>query len=206
MEKGIVLPSFYLAPIAYYSHILQTDGEILLEKHEHFPKQTYRNRTSIHSPNGRLDLTIPVQKAKDQGRTQMKDVRISNAGDWQRQHWMTIQTSYRRSAYFEFYEDDFVKFYNRKFNFLLDFNLESNKLILNLLKIKVDFSFTEVYIKSYPDLLDLREVLHPKVELPANKPYFQVFEPKNGFIPNLSIVDLLFNQGPQSKNYLQLFP
>ena len=202
MEKGIVLPSFYLAPIAYYSHILQADGEILLEKHEHFPKQTYRNRTSIHSPNGRLDLTIPIQKTKDQRRTQMKDVQISNADDWQRQHWMTLETSYRRSAYFEFYEDDFVKFYNREFTFLFDFNQEFNELILKLLKIKTDFFFTEVYRKSYPDLLDLRDTINPKKELPANKPYFQVFEPKNGFIPNLSIVDLLFNQGPQSKNYL----
>lgn len=202
MEKGIVLPSFYLAPIAYYSHILQTDGEILLEKYEHFPKQTYRNRTSIYSPNGRLDLTIPVQKKKDQKRTQTKDVKISNAYDWQRQHWMTIQTSYRRSAYFEFYEDDFVKFYNQEFAFLFDFNQEFNELILRLLKIKVNFCFTEAYEKNYPDLLDLRDAINPKKECSANKTYFQVFEPKNGFIPNLSIVDLLFNQGPQSKIYL----
>lgn len=202
MEKGIVLPSFYLAPIAYYSHILKADGEIILEKHEHFPKQTYRNRTSIHSPNGRLDLTVPIQKTKDQRRTQMNEVRISNADAWQRQHWMTIQTSYRRSAYFEFYEDDFVKFYNQEFTFLFDFNQKFSEMILRLLKIKAEFSFTEVYRKSYPGLLDLRDAINPKKELLANKPYFQVFEPKNGFIPNLSIVDLLFNQGPQSKHYL----
>ncbi len=202
MEKGIVLPSFYLAPIAYYSHILQTDKEILLEKYEHFPKQTYRNRTSIHSPNGKLDLTIPIQKSKDQSRTPMKDVQISNADDWQRQHWMTIQTAYRRSAYFEFYEDDFIKFYNQKFSYLFDFNQELNQLILKLLKVKVDFSFTDEYKEKYPDLLDLRLHIHPKKQLPINKPYFQVFEPRNGYIPHLSIVDLLFNQGPQSKSYL----
>lgn len=202
MEKGIVLPSFYLAPIAYYRHILQTDGEILLEKHEHFPKQTYRNRATIHSPNGKLNLTIPVQKRKDQLRTQMKDVQISNADDWQRQHWMTLETSYRRSAYFEFYEDDFVEFYTKKFTFLFDFNQELNELILRLLKTKKTLSFTEVYKKNYPEVLDLRDVIDPKKELPANKPYFQVFEPKNGFIPNLSIIDLLFNQGPHSKTYL----
>src|SRR5690606_31569825 len=128
MEKGIVLPSFYLAPIAYYSHILKTEGEILLEKHEHFPKQTYRNRASIHSPNGRLDLTVPIQKLKNRRRTQMKDVQISNADAWQRRHWMTLQTSYRRSAFFEYYEDDFVKFYNKEFNYLFDFNQEVNEL------------------------------------------------------------------------------
>lgn len=202
MEKGIVLPSFYLAPIAYYSHILKTEGEILLEKHEHFPKQTYRNRASIHSPNGRLDLTVPIQKLKNRRRTQMKDVQISNADAWQRRHWMTLQTSYRRSAFFEYYEDDFVKFYNKEFNYLFDFNQEANELIISLLKIKVEFSFTEEYAKSYPDLLDLRDAIHPKKGLLLNKPYFQVFELANDFIPNLSIVDLLFNQGPQSKNYL----
>lgn len=202
MEKGIVLPSFYLAPIAYYSHIMQTGGEILLEMHEHFPKQTYRNRTSIHSPNGQLDLTIPIQKVKEKRRTAMKDVKISNADDWQRQHWMTMQTCYRRSAYFEFYEDYFVEFYKQKFTFLFDFNQEVNQLVMSLLKIDKGFTCTENYQGAYPDFLDLRDVIHPKKELIFNKPYFQVFEPKNGFIPNLSIVDLLFNQGPQSKNYL----
>jgi hypothetical protein len=202
MEKGIVLPSFYLAPVAYYSHILRSDVDVLMEKHEHFPKQTYRNRTSIHSPNGKLDLTIPIQKAKDQRRTQMKDVQISNADDWQRQHWMTLQTSYRRSAYFEFYEDDFVKFYKQKFIYLFDFNQELHEMILRLLKIKTNSSFTEDYHKKYIGFLDLRNTFNPKTELPVNKPYFQVFEPKNGFISNLSIVDLLFNQGPQSRNYL----
>jgi hypothetical protein len=202
MEKGIVLPSFYLAPIAYYSHILQSDGDILMEKYENFPKQTYRNRASIHSPNGQLDLTIPIQKAKDQRRTQMKDVQISNADDWQRQHWMTLQTSYRRSAYFEFYEDDFVVFYKQKFTYLFDFNQGLHEMILKLLKLKADFSFTEDYQKNHTGFVDLRDAFHPKKKLPENKRYFQVFEPKNDFIPNLSIVDLLFNQGPQSKDYL----
>jgi hypothetical protein len=202
MEKGIVLPSFYLAPIAYYSHILQAGGEVLIEKHEHFPKQTYRNRASIHSPNGQLDLTIPIQKAKDQRRTQMKDVQISNADDWQRQHWMTLQTSYRRSAYFEFYEDDFEKFYSQKFIFLFDFNQELHEMVLGLLKIKTNISSTSDYREDYPGYLDLRGIIHPKKEQPVNRLYFQVFEPKNGFIPNLSIIDLLFNQGPQSKSYL----
>jgi hypothetical protein len=202
MENGIVLPSFYLAPIAYYSHILQTSGSILLEKHEHFPKQTYRNRTSIYSPNGRLDLTIPIRKAENKQRTKIKNLLISNVDNWQRQHWMTLQTSYRRSAYFEYYEDDFVEFFNKEFTFLFDFNQKLNELILRLLKIEIKFSFTETYKDSYPDLLDLREVIHPKNKMIPNKSYFQVFEPKSGFIPNLSIVDLLFNQGPQSKSFL----
>lgn len=202
MEKGILLPSFYLAPIAYYSHILQCEGEILLEKHEHFPKQTYRNRTSIHAANGLLDLTIPIKKTKGLPRSQMKDVQISYEDDWQRLHWMTLQSAYRRSAYFEFYEDDFVSFYKQEYPYLMDFNQGLNVLILRLLKINKSVVETQGYEEAYPDVLDLRTSIHPKKNIKTNVPYFQVFEPKNGFIPNLSIVDLLFNQGPESKRYL----
>ena len=202
MEKGIILPSLYLAPIAYYGHILQCDGEILLETHENFPKQTYRNRATIHAANGSFDLTVPIKKNRGEKRTLIKDVQISYDEDWQRMHWLTLQSAYRRSAYFEFYEDDFVEFYKNKYNLLLEFNQEFNSLILRLLKISREFSKTTEYLPAYSDLLDLRISFHKKENLASNTPYFQVFEPKNGFIPNLSIVDLLFNQGPHSKSYL----
>ncbi len=202
MEKGIILPSLYLAPIAYYGHILQCDGEILLETHENFPKQTYRNRATIHAANGSFDLTVPIKKNRGEKRTLIKDVQISYDEDWQRMHWLTLQSAYRRSAYFEFYEDDFVEFYKNKYNLLLEFNQEFNSLILRLLKISREFSKTTEYLPAYSDLLDLRTSFHKKENLASNTPYFQVFEPKNGFIPNLSIVDLLFNQGPHSKSYL----
>ena len=139
MEKGIILPSLYLAPIAYYGHILQCDGEILLETHENFPKQTYRNRATIHAANGSFDLTVPIKKNRGEKRTLIKDVQISYDEDWQRMHWLTLQSAYRRSAYFEFYEDDFVEFYKNKYNLLLEFNQEFNSLILRLLNQKKFF-------------------------------------------------------------------
>lgn len=203
MEKGIVLPSFYLAPIAYYAYLSHTWKEVLLEKYEHFPKQTYRNRASIHSPNGRLDMIIPILKSKGRSHTPMKDVRISSEADWQRQHWIALQTCYRRSAYFEYYEDGFARFYTEKFTFLLDFNERLNELILDLLGLDVQFSYTKDYNEEYSGFKDCRKCIHPKKAWPENPSYFQVFEPKNGFIPNLSVVDLLFSQGPRSKDYLR---
>ncbi|GAA4788703.1 WbqC family protein [Olivibacter ginsenosidimutans] len=176
--------------------------EVLIEKFEHFPKQTYRTRASIYSPNGILDLIIPVKKGS-RVHTVMKDVRISYESDWQRLHWMSIQTSYRRSAYFEFYEDDFAPFYHKKYDFLFDFNIALLEQCFQLLKVKKTFSFTSSYVEDYTDRIDFRNKIHPKhaTDFTAT-PYFQVFEPKHGFLPNLSIIDLLFNQGPNSLRFL----
>lgn len=204
MEKGIILPSFYLGPIAYYSSILHCDGEIQMERYENFPKQTYRNRVNIHSANGLMNLSIPVKKSMSTNRTIMKDVQISYDEDWQVIHWRTLQSAYRRSAYFEFYEDYFVDFYENKkqFKYLIDLNHNMHEILMQLLKIKRKTSFTDKYEGEKPGILDLRSSITPRSSLPLNKVYFQVFENKNGFIPNLSIVDLLFNQGPASKEYL----
>lgn len=205
MEKTDKLfPCFYLAPIAAVSEMLGADGdEILIEKFEHFPKQTYRNRASIYSPNGKLDLIIPVRRGA-KVHTVMKDVRISYESDWQRLHWMSLQTSYRRSAYFEFYEDDFAPFYEKKYEFLFDFNTDLTSMLLRLLKIRKALTFTTSYQDNDAGIHDFRNRIHPKQTYQAKefKPYFQVFEPKHGFLPNLSIVDLLFNQGPNSLNFL----
>jgi len=202
MEKGILLPALYLGPLEYFSKIKNQTTGIVIEKFEHFPKQTYRNRTSIHSPNGKLDLTIPVKKGSNL-HTLMKDVRISYDADWQRLHWRGLQTSYRSSSFFEFYEDDFAPFFHNKTEFLFDFNVELMELCLKLLKINTEIKYTAEYIEK-PDLEDLRASIHPKKKLQQflPKPYFQIFEERNGFIPNLSIIDLLFNQGPQSRQFL----
>src|SRR5690606_211031 len=129
MQKGILLPAFYLGPLEYFSKIKNQADMIYLEKFEHFPKQTYRNRASIHSPNGKLNLTIPVKKGAN-NHTLMKDVRISYDADWQRLHWRGLQTSYRSSSFFEFYEDDFAPFFHGKWEFLFDFTVELTELCL----------------------------------------------------------------------------
>jgi hypothetical protein len=202
MEKGALLPLFYLPPIEFFSQLLKHRDNLLVERFEHFPKQTYRNRASIHSPNGKLDLIIPVVKGANLHST-IKDVKISYDFKWQRQHLMSLQTAYRSSAYFEFYEDSFMPFYEKRWQFLFDYNEELLQLLLKSLKIDAGFSFTEEYFKTVEGYDDFRESIHPKQSCSTPvKPYFQVFEERNGFIENLSIVDLLFNQGPQSNSYL----
>ena len=196
------MPLFYLPPVIFFQQLLKYQNNLLIEKFENFPKQTYRNRASIHSPNGKLDLIIPVTKGSNL-HTTIKDVKISYNFNWQRVHLMSMQTSYRNSAYFEFYEDDFMPFYEKKWIFLLDYNEHLLNLLLKLFKINLSYSFTEQYENGVDGFEDFREIIHPKQIAEVKiKPYFQVFEERNGFINNLSIVDLLFNQGPQSIKFL----
>jgi len=203
MSNSIVLSANYLPPVSYFHVIAQQDSPIVIDGYEHFIKQTYRSRTAIGTASGTLDLIIPVQHGRRE-RVAMKDVRINADHDWQRLHWKSIQTAYRGSAYFEYYEDDFADFYDKKFDFLFDFNVQQLELVLKLLKLKPTVLFSDRYVAVENDTMDFRTLIHPKKPslYAAPKPYYQVFEERMGFMPNLSIVDLIFNQGPQSKNYL----
>ncbi len=201
MQKGAIFPLFYLPPIEYFSKLLENKNEVVIENAEHFVKQSYRNRASIHSPNGMLDLIVPVIKGS-KNHTKVKDVKISYDFNWQRLHLFSLQTSYRSSAYFEFYEDDLMPFFEKKWDFLFDYNEELLNLLLRFLKLNIPYTYTNDFEKEYADDLDFRSSIHPKRSAHNNvNTYFQVFEERNGFIPNLSVVDLLFNQGPQSNKY-----
>jgi hypothetical protein len=202
MEKGAVFPLFYLPNVEFFRNLQSFKNQtILLEKQEHYPKQTFRNRTSIAGPNGRLDLTVPIKKGSEK-HIVYKDIKISNEDNWQRIHWSSLETSYRSSAYFEFYEDAFVPFYQKKYDFLFDYNLELFDVVLKLIKLPVEYGVTASYEKSYENLVDLRMVTIPnKPTSYQNKKYYQVFEDKNGYLNNISILDLLFNQGPQATKY-----
>ena len=202
IEKGAVFPMFYLPPVEYFVQLNTYKPGIVIEREEHFPKQTYRNRANIYSPDGVLVLTVPVMRGS-KNHTKVKDVKISYEFNWQRLHWQSLQACYRRSAYFEYYEDELVAFYEKKFPFLFDYNEQLLQFILKSIKLKVELSYTEDYLPAYPGLADFRQNINPKTEAHFNqKPYFQVFEERKGFQKNLSIVDLLFNQGPHSANYL----
>lgn len=203
MSNSIILSANYLPPVSYFHAIQQSGGAIKIEQYEHFQKQTYRNRTKIGTANGILELFIPIMHGRKE-RVCMKEVRISADHDWQRLHWQSIQTAYRSSAYFEYYEEDFHAFYNKKFDFLFDYNMGQLELIMKSLKIKKSIELTDSYVKEYEDDLDFRDVIHPKKisVYPNPTPYYQLFEDRQGFMPDLSIIDLIFNQGPQSKNYL----
>jgi hypothetical protein len=203
IESGAVLPMCYLPPVELFVELNKYKPNVLIEREEHFPKQTYRNRASIYSPDGVLTLTVPVVKGS-KNHTIIRDVKISYDFKWQRAHWMGLQTCYRSSAYFEYYEDDFAPFYEKNFEYLFDYNQQLMELLIKLTKIKASLTYTETYEEAYSGLTDLRNTISPKIENESfqQKPYFQVFEDRHGFIKNLSIVDLLFNQGPQTLSYL----
>ncbi|TYR33362.1 WbqC family protein [Sphingobacterium phlebotomi] len=202
MESQLLLPAFYLPPVSYFHIIQQSEEPLLMERFEYYPKQTYRTRAKIATANGVLDLIVPILHGRKE-HVPIKDTRINYDFSWQRLHWLSIQSAYRRSAYFEYYEDDFARFYEQKYDFLFDFNIEQLQLLLKCIKIKRPIAFTETYTPRI-EPLDYRETIHPKKNslLEYPKPYYQVFEEKHGFLPDLSVVDLLFNQGPQSRNYL----
>lgn len=203
MHNRAIFPLFYLPPVSYFSALNAQNYEFLIEKEEHFPKQTFRNRMRVYSPNGPLDLFLPVIKGSKY-HTKVKDVRISYDFKWQRLHWLSLESCYRNSAYFEFYEDGLAPFYNKKYDFLFDFNMEMLEWVFKQMKKSPEIGFTTEYEKDITTELDFRNKLqfkNPELITPA-KPYYQVFEDRNGFLPNMSIVDLLFNQGPQVKHYL----
>src|ERR1700754_1888355 len=148
IEKGALLPMFYLPPVAYFTKLKSYRPDIVIEREKHFPKQTYRNRADIYSPDGKLSLVVPVIKGA-KNHTKIKDVRISYDFNWQRLHWMSLQACYRRSAYFEYYEDDFARFYEEKFDYLFDYSEQLLRMILGMIKLKADLSFTESYERDY---------------------------------------------------------
>lgn len=200
MQSSAIFPLFYLPPVSYFKELKRFGNEFLLEKEEHFPKQTFRNRATIYSPNGSLDLIVPVIRGA-KVHTKIKDVKISNDFNWQRLHWKSLESCYRNSAYFEYYEDEFARFYHQKFDSLFDYNLELLQWLFKQLKTTASFELTEEY-HEIPAELDFRSRTLFKKPEGEFKPYFQVFDDREGFKPNLSIADLLFNQGPQAKNYI----
>ena len=204
-----LLATAYLGPVQYYSKLLHYP-EIIIEQHENYPKQTYRNRCRILGGNGLLTLSIPVDKGSEL-KVKTKDVIITYAEDWQRMHWRTIISAYNNSPFFQYYEDDFAPFYQeQRWKYLIDFNLEIQEMVLDLLGISTEIKLSsDYYQEAAENILDLRETIHPKKQRQkpdlffSPEPYTQVFEDKFAFQPNLSIIDLLFNEGPESVEILK---
>lgn len=198
----LLLPVAYLPPVHYFAVMMQA-GEVWIEQHETYPKQTFRNRCEIYSANGKLALSIPVNKVYG-NHTQTKDVLLSAHQDWQAMHWRAIRSAYANSPYFLYYKDDIEPFFSKKFHRLLDFDLGLIRLLMDLTGIKKDIHLTKNYHANPPQQLDLRDGIHPKKPFTRFPPprYHQTFEEKFGFIPGLSMIDLLFNMGPDSINIL----
>ena len=204
MANVAIFSTTYLGPIQYYAKLIASEN-ILMERFEHYPKQTYRNRCLIYGANGRQILTIPVTKGQ-QLKTYTRDIQIDNSVNWKKIHFKAIESAYRCSPFYQFYIDDLTPFYEHKYEFLYDFNLDLMNTIFQLLDVKIQITGTDQYMKEVTDnCIDFRESIHPKLQIgPEFTPpvYRQVFEPKGGFLPNLSIIDLIFNTGPDAKKLL----
>ena len=188
----------YLPSVEYMSWVINQKKLYFLTS-GHYQKQTYRNRAEIYGPNGKLKLIIPV--TKNRGSKHQKDIEtmVNNNSLWQKNHWRSLQMSYRASPYFEFYEEDFYPFYNNKISSLMELNISLIKIILKLLKFEIP-----IEEKNHNKVNEKRDLIISKkiVDVSILK-YNQVFIDKHGFLPNLSIVDLLFNLGPESLDYLK---
>ena len=192
----ILAHPLYLAPIPLYVQLYAADA-LLVDDVSPFVKQTYRSRAVIATEIGSQQLTIPV--VHDGGKMTMRDVRISEHGNWRHQHWNAIVSAYRKSPFFEYYADDFAHFYEERDGFLLDFNLRLHGVVSELLGLDRGVKFLS---DEAPDAaVDLRRIAEPKALETFDgvmlQPYYQVFAQRNGFIPSLSIADLLFNMGPE---------
>ena len=205
MSSEAILSTTYLGPVQYFTKLLAYD-KIWIEAEENYQKQSYRNRCEILTSNEMLALSLPVTKS--QPKTKTKDVRIDNSLDWQKDHWNAIESAYSASPFFEFFKDEFLPFYQKKHTFLLDYNTRLLELTASYLGVDLDIEFTGKFTHHPEGIDDFRDSIHPKPkkckpdEHFSPVPYYQVFYDRFEFIPNLSIIDLLFCEGPNAENVL----
>ena len=203
----ILLSTAYLPPIQYFCKLINND-EILIESNEHFNKQSYRNRCRILGPNGVQSLSIPI--ARHSGKeTLIKDITIDYSMSWQANHFRSILTAYKSSPYYDYYIDELAAFYENKEKYLFDYNYKIMQVLFKLIQINPDIKFTEVFEKFPEATLDYRNSIHPKVRMRVQddnfypEEYTQVFAEKHEFQKNLSILDLLMNEGPMTIQILK---
>ncbi|MFN5024593.1 MAG: WbqC family protein [Bacteroidota bacterium] len=200
MIKKDVFSLHYLPCLAWMQHFLQADQPII-DVNEHYVKQSYRNRCHILSANGVLALSIPVKKLST--KTEVNDMLIENEFNWQRQHWESIVSAYNSSPYFFYYRDYFEPLYHTKYETLTHWNTELLKTVLRLLKVNKTIQLSDAYIEKDSLQTDWREVIHPKKLITTATPsYIQVFADRFAFVSNCSIIDLMFNKGPESTDLL----
>ena len=204
MNNKILLSTAYLPPIQYVAKFLQYE-EIWIEKHESFIKQSYRNRTVILTANGPESLVVPIAKSDSRS---IKDIRISYDTNWQHIHWNAIVSAYSSSPFFEILDDDFKRFFHEKTKYLIDFNNSLLHVVFDILEITPNLHYTEQFENVSGNYSNFREIIHPKPQKSLTDesfipcPYTQVFDERFGFIPNLSILDILFNCGSESYEIL----
>lgn len=205
--NAVLLTSAYLAPVHYYTK-LYAARRVVEERCEYYVKQTYRNRCVIASADGPLTLSLPVEHSGG-ARPLTRDIRLSDHGNWRHLHWNALCSAYDKSPFFEYYADDFRPFYEQHIEFLVDFNEALRHTVCDLLDLHPQVENTTKYFEKNTDEIDdFRELIRPKIAPDFDaaftaKPYYQVFAARTGFLPNLSIVDLLFNMGPEARLVLR---
>lgn len=201
--RALLYPT-YFPSISHYAAMVQADS-ITFETEDNFQKQTNRNRMYIYSPNGMQLLNIPIKHTKE-AHQKTKDVKIEHDFNWQKQHFKSLEAAYRTSSFFEYFEDDLLPIFQKKQTFLLDLNLEVFEIVNHCLGITLPFEKTEEYFQLNTDFVDYRSFANGKKDQTNCEPYTQVFEEKHGFLNNLSILDLLFNEGRYALDYLKNQP
>jgi hypothetical protein len=200
MQPLLTIPA-YLAPIEHFAY-MANHPSIIMEQWANYQKKTYRNRAILMGANGPISLSVPVVKPASL-KTPDKDVRIAFDMPWQANQWRTIVSAYRSSPFFEYYADDLAPFYNKKEVFLIDLNIKLTQAIIEALGMSVEVSLSNSYIDTTTEYCDIKHLIEPSIGSQKNLPaYRQVFSDRHGFVPNLSILDLLFCKGPEAVELL----
>lgn len=199
---SILLHPTYFPNVAHFVSMIHAE-KLLFEVHDNYQKQTYRNRANIYGANGKLALTVPVIYSQ-KNRQLYRDIKIFNDDKWQALHWKSLQSAYRTSPFFEFYQDELSTLFHNKQVFLLDFNFKCLEVILECLQLDIEYETTQTFKKKPNNCLDYRILANARKEKEHKfESYTQVFSNKQGYINNLSILDLLFNEGTNAVTYLQ---
>ena len=198
----VLLSTTYFGPVQWYQKLHRADV-VQIEKWESFIKQTYRNRCLIATTNGIQTLTVPIVRNES---PLIKDIRISDHGNWRHLHWNALQSAYGESPFFEYYQDDIRPFFEKRWDYLLDYNEAICQKMCELIDIQPSIQYSSDFVAEPNNVSDYRIAINPKHPIPdadfTPKPYYQVYSSKHGFLSNLSVLDLLFNMGPEGIFYL----
>ena len=198
---NVLLYPTYFPSISHYVAMVQADT-ITFETEDNFQKQTNRNRTYIYSPNGIQLLNIPIQHSTEKHQ-KTRDVKLESSFNWQKQHFKSLEAAYRTSPFFEYFEDELSPVFTKKHTFLMDLNFETMEIVSKCLRMKFEYNKTTEYFHEVSDYTDFRNLVNGKKDTSVFENYTQVFGEKHGFLNNLSILDLLFNEGRFALDYLK---
>ena len=202
--KNILIHPSYFPSISHFVAMAQSDL-VTFEMDDNFQKQTNRNRMYIYSPNGIQLLNIPIKHSKT-AHQKTKEVQLETAFDWQKQHFKSLEAAYRTSPFFEYFEDDIRPIFEKKHDFLMDLNFETMSVVSKCLGLEFDYNETTEYFHEVTDKIDFRNLVNGKKDVSEFTSYTQVFGEKHGYLNNLSILDLLFNEGRYALDYLKNQP